>query len=158
MYDIMHWLASLTNSRTLQIRFKDLGNVFGGQGINSTQALSARFTLYLDSLDVFKSNPILGMGKYSFRNNGMIGGHSELFDNLGYYGILGSGLLFLSIFSNYKYTKKLLPKNIKRIYSIVFWLFLCHSILNLSYYQPFLIILYIVVPFFLLLSSEKRFT
>lgn len=155
MQEIMYWLASLTNSRTLQIRFNDLGNILGGQSINSTQALSLRFPLYLDSINVFKSNPFLGMGKFNYRNGGIIGGHSELFDNLGYYGILGSGLLLLSIWTNYGYTKRLLPKEIRRVYSIVFLLFICHSILNLSYFQPFLIILYIVVPFFLLLNSQK---
>lgn len=155
---ILYWLSTLTSSQLLKTRLIDLGNVFGGSGIGSTKALAPRVRLYLNSIEVFISNPIIGIGKTSYRMGGLIGGHSEIFDNLGYYGILGSGLWFASLFVNYRYITSKFQKNIKKVYTLVFALYIVHGLLNLSYYIPFLVVLYIIIPFGLYVYTERNYT
>ena len=53
---------------------------------------SRRMELYLDSIRTFANNPVFGMGMYHTDVKGMISLHSQILDDLAYFGLIG--LLF----------------------------------------------------------------
>ena len=57
----------------------------------------SRWMLAEISWDSFVDSPLLGRGRGGMANSGVVGGHSSLFDLLGFYGILGGGGAFLGL-------------------------------------------------------------
>lgn len=145
--NLFYFLANLTSSPTIKVRLNEVGNILSGQKISSNYNLSLRLKLYNDSIQTFLSNPIFGIGKETYRMGGLVGGHSELFDSLAYFGLSGAFFMFTGLFLNFKYISLKLPKPIKNIYTYIFVLFVAHSFLNLTYSSPILFILYLIIPF-----------
>ena len=58
---------------------------------------SSRWHLAQISLNTFQNNPFFGAGEGSVRNYNLVGGHSALFDMLGFYGLLGGGGAFVAM-------------------------------------------------------------
>lgn len=65
-------------------------------GYNATYAAEgSRWYLAQTSINTFKAHPFLGQGTGTIRHAASVGGHSALFDMLGFYGLLGGGGAFL---------------------------------------------------------------
>jgi hypothetical protein len=152
--NILHSLAEFSGSVVISNRLIDIANFFSG-GIDSTIFLSTRVDLYLKSIWTFLSNPIIGIGRTSYLMNGLVGGHSAIFDNLAYYGIFGFGLLALSLYINYTLIASKLQANFRIIYRLTFWLYVIQNIFNPGYYMSMLYVLYLIIPFYLYLNSYE---
>lgn len=68
-----------------------------------------RSSLNWRSWDAFKRSPLVGIGPNNVGNphQNDIGGHSQLFDLLGCYGLLGAGLFTLFLYYLYRYMKEM---------------------------------------------------
>lgn len=151
---ILIFFSRLSTSQTLKTRLNDIRFLIKGFDISATEALSLRFKLYLDSINTFFSYPFFGVGYTEYRMGGLVGGHSEILDRLAYHGIIGAGFLFTGVYSNYKYIINKMNDKSKKIYKTIFIMFIFVSLLNLSYSIPFLIMLYIIIPFGIIVYEQ----
>ena len=87
----------------------------------STGQLQSRSDLYMQSIEVFLSNPILGFGNIATQENfyetRFVGMHTTIFDYLGLYGIFAL-FLFMPWRNVLCVSLCILPQQIRRIYKI----------------------------------------
>lgn len=88
-------------------RLTVIGNALQGRGDGNSNDIFSRFNLYFSSLRVFKNNFLYGIGyEFGYNTEKMLGvglgSHSEWFDLLATYGLLGSIMLFTFLFTKFK--------------------------------------------------------
>lgn len=149
--EIGYWISSVSHNFTfseiLSNKINEIGQMLStGQSAGTLSGDEGRIARMGWSLHTFFKYPLFGG---LLRSDGIIGYHSELFDMLGRYGVIGSGL-FLSFFilfmkSLYNEIKSHTGK--KCFYTVIF-IFLCISILNPSLYTQEVLPLFILLPIF----------
>jgi hypothetical protein len=99
--DLMLSVSTSIDNKTLSRKAGELASLLVG-AVKGGSEVSARRFLYQTSIDTFLEHPITGAGAYYSAGgdnralNHGIGGHSELFDTLARFGLVGAGI-FLSI-------------------------------------------------------------
>ncbi|MBS4007461.1 MAG: hypothetical protein KGZ45_03425 [Clostridium sp.] len=149
LYDTFNYLGDLTEHNALSMRFYELAHMVRYGTAEGTVTSEARVQLYLLSLSTFFENPILGVGGfYGFGTSIFgIGGHSAFLDELAKYGILGTGFLFVALFSNAFYVyKKLRSNKQKAIYYSAMIPFFVLGLINTLLFIPIFFAAYFVVP------------
>ena len=115
--------------------------MFSGKTIQNS-ALNLRLTLYIQSIDVFLNNILIG----ALNNNFVIGGHSTWLDFLGQIGLLSCPIYVFFVMC-YLYIKKTVPKNtlvyVKACFIYIFFL----GFINTVYIARILLTLVVFVPF-----------
>ena len=73
---------------------------FSNESTDINQATGGRVALNSISIDVFLSNPTIGIGSYAFIPGiYVIGGHSTIYDILAQFGLIVGGCVLLLIFN-----------------------------------------------------------
>jgi hypothetical protein len=102
------------------------------------------------SWNSFLSNPLKGGGD--------AGGHHFFLDYLGRYGLLGALSVFLVFYSSYKNaSNKILSRNNKGLYSILFLIFLVLGLIKTYMLLQFFILIFFVIPLMLNYTQKKIF-
>ena len=119
---------------TLSMKLLDLYHLIAmGRSVGDA---AARFDLYSVSLHTFFEYPIGGAFLAGMRSKDLVAYHSEFFDLLGYFGILG--LILMVIFST-KYVRLMNKKSLKDskyILCLLFLAFIAIFIFNPVFYSP----------------------
>ena len=127
----------------INARLEEILGLFRGESLEGTDLL-ARFSQYFMSLSAFISS--YGMGKIAM-NSVEVGGHSQWLDGFGNYGIIFI-LYIVALFTFRKFVIKKLPnKNAKRVYQVVFAIYIIMSLINTSAWAPITLNLYVIIPF-----------
>ncbi len=108
----------------------------------------SRYLLAMKSLSTFISNPIFGVGDgyINTGKNRSIGGHSSLFDFLGFYGLVGTLLFLLFLYINVDVKNKEQNRLVDLSSKISFYLFTFSGI-GAPYYLSKLLFFYILLSF-----------
>lgn len=120
-------------------------------------SLSTRLLLYGTSIGTFFSsitNFVFGVGDVLEDASDLtimlrvgIGGHSEFFDAMAKFGIIGVILYYWVISSYYKFYKKLpIEKKGLSMWKITFFVFLFYSFINLSFNAEVFFLIFLTVP------------
>jgi hypothetical protein len=121
------------------------------QILNGTKPLfelTVRFELIYNSFTAFLKSPIFGVGAY-YNDFSIIGGHSQFFDELGRFGLLGFVPLCVTFVISLKNSQ---AKNLSYILGFAF---LMISLINPSFVYMILFNL-LVIPNIYLLSIRKK--
>jgi hypothetical protein len=136
---LLTYVGGLTGSQTLSTRFTALA---GGQtGLESTD--DNRIQLYQRSFTTFLQHPLLGT---FLSGGGGVGGHSNILDILGQYGLLGATLLYFMYRKIYRYF--VAPFQDKPGYGFVLWTFMQAILLSVLNPGMWLSVLTLMVPIF----------
>jgi hypothetical protein len=150
-------------------RITDILTVTQGEDITMLNgSLSQRFLLDMASLNTFTSsipNFLIGVGDdggdvdlYSLIKSG-VGQHSEIFDILARFGIVGGFIMFQifkNLFENIR-KRNLLHGKSDRFLTVIFCVFIFYNIVNRSLAIPMsLIVLYLFTPGVIQLLSYKK--
>lgn len=149
--EIGYWVSSISHnfnfSEILSEKINEIGQILStGQSAGTLSGDDGRIARMGWSLHTFFKYPLFGGLLHS---DGIIGYHSEFFDMLGRYGIVGSGLFlgFFILFMKSVYNE--IKSNIgKKCFYTVIFLFICISILNPSLYTQEILPLFILLPTF----------
>mgnify|MGYP000883428883 CR=1 FL=1 len=99
IYYLLRRLSLNMDNELIRVRFNEvLEFLFGDK---EKASLSGREFLYRYSIKTFLENPIFGVGRGHTRIHGLIGLHSQILDDLAYYGLAGFTLI-ISILFNFK--------------------------------------------------------
>ena len=144
-------------------RFSTAMSFMKGQGISDDSSWAARIELYGYSLKTFTSsimNFILGIGQqvYSEASRGIlqsvgISGHSEVFDILAQFGILGMYILTCYFNNAFKFMKKIALDNMKTEITIMVLFLFVYSVLNKSIDCASFFVIFLVFPLYLDIES-----
>lgn len=111
----------------------------------------SRWYLAIRSINSFITSPIFGNGIGSIRFSKAIGGHSSLFDLLGFYGLIGGGAFIGMVYLSLKicWNRARIQRDLYSIANLTtLILFIFAGIVN-PYWegQPYAIIMLLIVPF-----------
>ncbi len=112
--DVLRWFADVLDSEVLKARLTALAG--GSTGLEKLEG--SRIVLYRRSLRTFFANPILGTMLSGGKG---IGGHSQIFDALAQYGLVGIALMIWMYKS--VYTLFLKPYQNEKNFGYVIWFF-----------------------------------
>lgn len=99
--DLVIYISDLNLlSEYMNMKLEFIANFLNGSGF--TESLGTRIMLITMSITAFIKYPFFGI-PYTLYNGETLGLHTEWFDNLGYYGIIGTFVVFLIYYSIYKY-------------------------------------------------------
>ncbi len=127
-------LADSVSSEVLKERLNALAG--GRTGLESSE--SERIFLYRGSLEVFFENPLLGT---MFKGGHGVGGHSQILDTLGLYGLVGAVIMVWMY--RYMYAIFLKPFREKEGFGYVVWFFvqaILLSIINTNFWTTILVL------------------
>lgn len=102
-----------------------------------------RYTLYKESLDAFFSQPLTGAAK--------VGGHSEIFDLLGMYGVLAIPF----IVSQALMFRQMAKDSVFKV-EIVYWIFFAYMFIDTVDSIVTIPIVYYIIPFILSYSDDEK--
>ena len=102
-----------------------------------------RYTLYKESLDAFFSQPLTGAAK--------VGGHSEIFDLLGMYGVLAIPF----IVSQALMFRQMAKDSVFKV-EIVYWIFFAYMFIDTVDSIVTIPIIYYILPFILSYSDDEK--
>ena len=141
---IMALADSVNYSKILSLRVKEFGYMLKTFEATGTYAgEEGRWQKLIDSFTTFTMHPIFG--GLGIRGS-KIGGHSEIFDILGKYGLFGFVLLVIVFVNLYKsLTDNLTDEKSVKCLKIMFFIYIVLSVLNPSLYA--LLIMPIVLMF-----------
>lgn len=123
-------------------RLLDVNNLLNGM---MSGDVLARADLYSKSLDLFAEHPVLGQVFYGVSKDGLFSRHSEFFDMIAFWGIIGIIMLVVIISLYCRYIKKY-NKYTKTVSYIVFAGFLLMYIVNPIWYSPQIAISVFLIP------------
>ncbi len=126
-------LPYVENRFTQLLRASDEGSVEGLR----------RYTLYKESLDAFFSQPLTGAAK--------VGGHSEIFDLLGMYGVLAIPF----IVSQALMFRQMAKDSVFKV-EIVYWIFFAYMFIDTVDSIVTIPIIYYILPFILSYSDDEK--
>lgn len=129
--------------------------LFNGGVVEQGRDAHSRLELYTLSINTWKKHLIFGVGGRVYKADGAIGGHSQILDYLGYYGLIG-GILFVEaiyiVFNN-------IYKRIDRSIQYIFWLtgveFILQLIVNPGFTMADTACLFIVIPCILNIPNRR---
>ena len=162
---LLVWITSIIDNESLIKRFGDIVSLFEARGnideINNGSFLG-RIELSMVSLSSWLSTPlsfIFGIGDHTQDFGGDliasgIGSHSEFFDCLGRYGIIGGVIFFNIIKLHYKnITNFTSNRNIVKYFNVVFFIIILYGFLNNLFEPITLLFIFIVFPIIMKLLS-----
>lgn len=126
-------LPYVENRFTQLLRASDEGSVEGLR----------RYTLYKESLDAFFSQPLTGAAE--------VGGHSEIFDLLGMYGVLAIPF----IVSQALMFRQMAKDSVFKV-EIVYWIFFAYMFIDTVDSIVTIPIIYYILPFILSYSDDEK--
>ena len=142
---IMTFAKKVNYSQIISTRIEEFGymlKTFEAAGTYAGE--EGRWQKMLNSINAFLAHPLFGaLGDKSVK----VGGHSEFFDILGKYGIVGFGML-VSVFVNlYKVVRSDIydRQNVKCL-NIIYFIYVLLSILNPSLYALLIMPIILIVP------------
>ena len=142
---IMELAEQIPYSETISMKVKEFGymiKTFETAGTYSGQ--DGRFQKMLDSLNTFFDRPLFG--GYGVQG-AKIGGHSEFFDILGEYGLVGFSLIVaFFVFLYIDISRNIKEKRTQKSLRIVFFLFFILSVLNPALYALLMIPIILMIP------------
>lgn len=140
-------------------RFSTVMFFIQGQGISRDSSWAARMELYGYSIQTFTSslfNMVFGIGQqvYSEASRSIlrsvgISGHSEIFDLLAQFGILGCYILVCYFKKSFIYMKNIASSKMKMDITIMLLFLLTYSILNKSIDCSSFFVVFIIFPLYL---------
>lgn len=71
-------------------------------GTNEQVSFSGRESLYVDSIETFVKNPLIGVGRRHTNVEGVIGLHSQILDDAAYFGIVGITIQLFILYYYYR--------------------------------------------------------
>ncbi len=144
-------LSSLFSSDLLASRIEQIGiKLLTG---SSEGTLGARELLYNKSINTFLDNPLFGTSiEYGLRMNPLLGGHSELFDNIARLGLIGIVPFLLIFFVFIKNERKSYNNYTSGAYIITL---LIMFILNPFNFPQAHFVLFFIIPSIGLLVSKS---
>jgi hypothetical protein len=139
------------------IRFFDSGDIMDAGG-----SLTARYRLYLTSLQTWVRSPqsfFFGVGDH-ISNNAIIGNHSQFFDVLGQYGIIGGIFLYYSVYRTLKdllIRLSLVPKS-PLFYQtlVIFFIFIGRGFVGYVVFEYVAVRLFVFMPILYSLFLEEN--
>lgn len=124
-------------------RINEILKFIGGKQMNDTD-MQTRVLLYQMSVSAFFSS--YGIGTLWF-GSVESGGHSEFLDGFANYGIIYI-VFIVGLICFYKYVLNTLKsQKAKRIYKIVFGIYIIMSVLNTATWAPMMLALFVIAPF-----------
>ena len=102
-----------------------------------------RYTLYKESLDAFFSQPLMGAAE--------VGGHSEIFDLLGMYGVFAIPF----IVSQALMFRQMAKDSVFKV-EIVYWIFFAYMFIDTVDSIVTIPIVYYIIPFILSYSDDEK--
>jgi hypothetical protein len=142
---ILNFIKDASPSIRTHIRIEGLINFLHGDiQVNS---LTIRTRLFMNSLNSFLSSPFVGVGAYYSTSYDLIGRHAQFIDDLGRFGILGAGPIFIFMFGLFKkHTTLIYNLRIRNsfVYSVL--LFIILGFLNPIYSYGITLSIFFVLP------------
>lgn len=146
---VFNYLGDIVEHEALSMRFHELAQAIRYGSVEGTVNFAGRWNFLTLSIRTFFANPILGVGGfYGFGTHVYsIGGHSAFFDELAKYGVLGSGFLFVALFSNARFVYRRFKHNKqKMVYYCSMSAFFILGAINTLLFVPIIFMAYFVVP------------
>lgn len=141
---ILDFIKDRTPSIMTQIKINNIIDVLRGNSDIST--ISIRLELILNSIKSFFSAPLAGVGAY-YHNSSIIGNHSQIIDDLGRYGVIGTIPILAFIISvPAKVIKRIKNRLIRKGYLYSFLLFLILSLFNPTQSYGIMFSVFFVLP------------
>jgi len=147
--DFLNFLGNTVQHESLSMRFYELAIMASEFSVDGTVNAEGRWGFLALSIGSFLSSPFLGVGgSYGFGASlHGIGGHSAFFDELAKYGILGSGFLFVALYSNAQFVYRRLKSGKQRmVYYCSMTAFFLLGFINTMLFVPIFFMAYFVVP------------
>lgn len=136
----------------VSIRLTELANFLSNLDISGTD-LSARFRLYLESIEAFVDNILFGI---VLKTDGhkLLGNHSAWLDLLGTFGLF-SILFFMFLYEAYKHCKKSIPKHFLPFVNIYWLYFICLGFINTLLFAPIYTVWFLFLPMFINANYQR---
>ncbi len=144
---LMDYSDSITYSKTMAEKIHEVGYMIKtGEAAGTLAGDEGRMARIEWSWDAFQKYPIFGAyGQYDVK----IGGHSEVFDTLARFGLIGFLSLFCFWVSLYKDTRRRIHSRAGIIcLNTVYGIYFLTSVLDPSLYTQMILPLFLIVPFF----------
>ena len=127
----------------INTRIQEILDLLHGENLRGSD-LSSRLSQYSLSISAFWLS--FGMGKIVFDSLD-VGGHSQFLDSFGNYGLIFVVFIFaLCLFVRF-ICQKMPTRNAKRLYKMIFLVYVIMSIVNTSAWAPITLNLVVLVPF-----------
>lgn len=153
---ILQGIAELIPPGYVERRIRSLGIMLGLGGIQEGSDLAERLNLYQLSLSTFFENFFVGVGGKYYGASGLVGGHSQILDNFAYYGILFGTQFIWYLVCSFKNGSVFLKNDFKRIYKMIFIIYIIQCLLNTSYNEEMLFTIFFIVPALIYLAQYDR--
>lgn len=142
MLVILEYLDNYYISIYMRMKIEKLILMLEGDG-NLNDATSRVYLMNV-SINTFLKNPILGKGIY-YHNFAIVGGHSQILDDLARFGLIGYGIIIMPIVNFFKFLIKNLDEE-KKIYIILIGLYIGLSIFNVSMPYYISMVIFTIIP------------
>lgn len=156
MGTILQSISDLIPPGYVARRLKSLGMMFNFEGVQQGSDLSKRLNLYKLSISTFLDNFIFGVGGKYYGANGLVGGHSQIWDNFAYYGVLFGSQFIWYLTCVYKNGAAFFKNDFKRIYRMIFIVYMIQCLVNTSYNEEMLFTIFFLVPSLIYLAQYDR--
>lgn len=153
---ILQGIAELIPPGYVERRIRSLGIMLGLGGIQEGSDLAERLNLYQLSLSTFFENFFVGVGGKYYGASGLVGGHSQILDNFAYYGILFGTQFIWYLVCSFKNGSVFFKNDFKRIYKMIFTVYIIQCFLNTSYNEEMLFTIFFIVPALIYLAQYDR--
>ena len=130
----------------VSVRFLEITDIFSGYSISGTD-LNSRQGLYLQSVDAFANNILIG----TVANNSNLysaGGHSAWFDLLATFGLF-SIPFFMFLYKSYKYCKNKIPAYFLPFVNVYWLYYICLGFINTILFSSIFTIWFLFLPVFI---------
>ena len=154
--EILSKIANLLPESNLRDRLVELAEGFTTETGLRNNDYRLRLYVFGKSIGTFLNNPLLGVGGSVFKANGLVGGHSTIFDNFAYYGLLFGSVFLWMLNASRKNINSSLTKDHAKQFNMVWLFFIVSCFLNLCYQAEVLVFVYFIAPSILVLSGQKN--
>lgn len=148
-------LSELMSEGYVARRLRSIGELLSYGSVRNGTDLADRLTLYSLSIKTFVNNFFIGVGGARYGAGGLVGAHSQILDNFAYYGVLFGTQFIWYLVCVYKNGAKLLDKTFKNIYGLIFSIYIIQCILNTSYNEEMLFVMFFIVPSMICLTQRQ---
>jgi hypothetical protein len=140
----------------VSIRFGELEYFFSGKDVSGTD-LDARRNMYLQSLDAFTNNTLIGIA-LNHSSAYSAGGHSAWLDLLATFGFF-SIPFFIFLFKAYRYCKIRVPLTFRPFFKVYWLYYICLGLVGTLLFANIYTVWFLFLPLFIssfFEISEKR--
>ncbi len=156
MGTILQSISDLMSPGYVARRLKSLGMMLNFEGVQQGSDLFKRLELYKLSTSTFFDNFFFGVGGKYYGANGLVGGHSQILDNFAYYGVLFGSQFIWYLTCVYKNVAAFFKNDFKRIYRMIFIVYMIQCFVNTSYNEEMLFTIFFLVPSLIYLAQYDR--